>query len=263
MTESFVKRRHGAPPDYFQREADGLRWLAQAGGAPVPEVLAVAADSLTIARVVTSVPGTDDAARFGNELALTHLSGAAGFGVAPPSPLAPTGGFIADLQLPYGHWDSFGPFYAKARVQPYLEMLGRDITGHQRGIFDELLARLEADDGTLVGRAEAPARLHGDLWSGNVVWGRDDDGDVRGWLIDPAAHGGHRETDLAMLALFGAPHLRAILSGYESVSPLSPGWQRRVALHQVHPLLVHAVLFGGGYLQSAVTAAQGALINAR
>ena len=74
------------------------------------------------------------------------------------------------------------------------------------------------------------------LWSGG-----------RGWLIDPAAHGGHRETDLAMLALFGAPHLDRILAAYAEASPLSDGWRSRVPLHQLHPLLVHVCLFGAGY----------------
>ncbi|MFQ6170892.1 fructosamine kinase family protein [Oryzobacter sp. R7] len=97
---------------------------------------------------------------------------------------------------------------------------------------------------------DAPARLHGDLWSGNVVWTAG--GAV---LIDPAAHGGHREADLAMLALFGCPGLEDVLAGYEEVAPLAPGWRERVALHQVHPLLLHAVLFGGGYARQAVRAA--------
>jgi fructosamine-3-kinase len=73
-------------------------------------------------------------------------------------------------------------------------------------------------------------------------------------LIDPAAHGGHRETDLAMLQLFGVPHWADLLAGYQSVWPLSEGWKDRVVLHQIHPLLVHAVLFGGGYAGRALAA---------
>ena len=89
---------------------------------------------------------------------------------------------------------------------------------------------------------EPPARLHGDLWSGNVLWTAQE-----AVLIDPAAHGGHRETDLAMLALFGAPHLERVLAAYDEAAPLADGWHDRVLLHQVHPLLLHAVLFGGSY----------------
>jgi fructosamine-3-kinase len=92
--------------------------------------------------------------------------------------------------------------------------------------------------------------LHGDLWSGNVMW---TPGGVT--LIDPAAHGGHRETDLAMLALFGCPFLDAVLEGYQRQRPLAEGWQDRVPLHQLYPLLAHVVLFGKGYAGQAATAA--------
>jgi len=107
----------------------------------------------------------------------------------------------------------------------------------------------------LAGPAEPPARLHGDLWAGNVHAGFDG----RLWLLDPAAHGGHRETDLAMLALFGCPKLERLLAAYTDVASLASGWQQRVPLHQLFPLLVHAVLFGGGYGRSAVAAARAAL----
>ena len=103
----------------------------------------------------------------------------------------------------------------------------------------------------LAGPPEPPARLHGDLWSGNVLAGADG----RPWLIDPAAHGGHREVDLAMLRLFGGPGERCF-AAYEDVAPLAPGHSDRVALYQLLPLLVHAVLFGGGYAGSVERAAR-------
>ena len=93
----------------------------------------------------------------------------------------------------------------------------------------------------LAGPDEPPARLHGDLWSGNLVWTSS-----AVWLVDPAAHGGHRETDLAMLALFGCPQLPRVLDAYQEATPLADGWEDRVALHQLFPLLVHACLFGRG-----------------
>jgi fructosamine-3-kinase len=97
----------------------------------------------------------------------------------------------------------------------------------------------------------APALLHGDLWWGNVLFGRDG----QAWLIDPSVHGGHPEEDLAMLALFGSvpDHL---LGAYAEVHPLSPGWQERVALFQLYPLLVHTLLFGGGYRARAEAVAR-------
>jgi fructosamine-3-kinase len=86
-------------------------------------------------------------------------------------------------------------------------------------------------------------------------------GDGQAWLIDPAAHGGHRETDLAMLHLFGCPHLERLVAAYEGVNPLADGWRERIALHQLFPLLVHTVLFGRGYATQAVAAAHHALAS--
>ena len=106
----------------------------------------------------------------------------------------------------------------------------------------------------LAGPPEPPSRIHGDCWSGNVLWSGG-----RGVLIDPAAQGGHRETDLAMLALFGAPYLDRIIGAYTDVAPLAPGWRERVPLHQLHPLLVHACLFGAAYRQPVLDAARAAL----
>ena len=100
--------------------------------------------------------------------------------------------------------------------------------------------------GDLSGPAEPPARLHGDLWGGNVMA----DSHGRPWLIDPSAYGGHREVDLAMLRLFGGPSERAFAS-YQEVAPLAGGWEERVGLYQLLPLLVHALLFGGSYRGAA------------
>ncbi|MGK8486610.1 fructosamine kinase family protein [Nocardia asiatica] len=108
----------------------------------------------------------------------------------------------------------------------------------------------------LAGPAEPPARVHGDLWSGNILWTRE-----RAMLVDPAAHAGHRETDLAMLALFGAPHLDRIRAAYHETSPLADGWRDRTPLHQLHPLLVHVVLFGAGYRAQTLAAAGAALAS--
>ena len=125
------------------------------------------------------------------------------------------------------------------RVLPYLK-LARD-----RGqVTDTDAATVEAVVGRLTELVpeEPPARLHGDLWNGNVLWAADG-----AWLIDPAATGGHRESDLAMLALFGLPNLERMLEAYTDRTPLADGWQDRIGLHQLFPLLVHACLFGGGY----------------
>ena len=223
-------------------EAAGLRWLAEAGAVPVPAVLACDPACLVLEWVEPSGPSSQAAARFGRELAALHVSGADRFGAQWP-------GTIAGLPLPNEQADHWPDWYAANRVLPYVR-IARDAGG------------LSADDARLVeaaaaraaglaGPAEPPSRIHGDCWSGNVLWSGG-----RGWLIDPAAHGGHRETDLAMLALFGAPYLAQIMAGYQEVAPLAAGWRSRVPLHQLHPLLVHVCLFGPPYRESALAAAR-------
>jgi len=188
------------------------------------------------------------AQRFGRELARMHAAGADRFG-------APWPGFIASLPLPNDgreHGAAWPDWYASQRLLPYLRRAadaGALGPAHVRAV-EAVIARI----GELAGPAEPPARIHGDCWSGNVLWSGG-----QGWLIDPAAHGGHRETDLAMLALFGAPFLDRIMAGYREVAPLAPGWNGRVPLHQLHPLLVHACLFGSGYAEGVATAARAAL----
>jgi fructosamine-3-kinase len=105
--------------------------------------------------------------------------------------------------------------------------------------IEQVAARL--DD--LVGPAEPPARLHGDLWAGNRLIGA---GGVS-WLIDPAAHGGHREFDLAMMRLFGG-YGDSCFAAYAESAPLADGWVERVALNQLAPLVVHSIKFGGPYV---------------
>ena len=80
--------------------------------------------------------------------------------------------------------------------------------------------------------------------------------DVVGVLIDPAAQGGHAETDLAELGVFSQPHLDQVYAGYEEVSALAAGWRERVGAHQLHMLIIHAALFGGGYGAQTVATAR-------
>ena len=232
-------------PAALAAEASGLRWLRAAAAVPIPEVVVCEQGLLGIAWIQAG--GADRAAVecFGRDLARLHAAGADRFG-------APWPGFIARLPLPNDQAESWPAWYAEHRLLPY-SRLARDagaLTGPDVTLIESVAARI----GELAGPAEPPARIHGDCWSGNVLWSGG-----RGWLIDPAAHGGHRETDLAMLALFGAPYLDSLLAAYQEVAPLAAGWQARVALHQLHPLLVHVCLFGGSYRQPAVAAARAAV----
>lgn len=232
---ALVKTRPHAPEGFFAREADGLRWLAEAGGAAVPEVLAVEDDCLVLAWVEGGKPSLEAAEQLGRALAVTHRAGAPGFGLETGD------GFIGTLPLPNRPAPSWPEFYVTRRVLPYLKLASDrgHIAPEDAAAVESVVRRV----GDLAGPDEPVARLHGDLWAGNLLWGTD----ARVWLIDPAAHGGHRETDLAMLALFGCPQLPRVLDAYAEEAPLADGWDERVPLHQLFPLLVHACLFGGGY----------------
>lgn len=241
-----IKTRPHPPAEFFQREADGLRWLAEAGGTPIPAVLGSNDDCLIVEWVEPSRPSTETAERFGRSLAATHAAGADQFGAARD-------GYIGLAPLPNKSAPSWPEFYASRRVMPYVKAAvdRQHLTADEANTIEQLMRRIHE----FAGAEEPPARIHGDLWSGNVVWAADSE--VH--LIDPAAHGGHRETDLAMLALFGLPHLQRMLDAYAEAAPLGEGWRGRVPLHQLHPLLVHAVLFGGSYGSRAATAAQSVL----
>ena len=239
---ALMKTLPHAPDDFFAAEARGLVWLDEAGGVSVPEVLAVDKDCLILRWVEPGRNTSDAAADLGRALAATHAAGAPSYGLDRD-------GYIGRLPLPNRPADTWAEFFAVRRVLPYLR-LARDrgaITDTDAAAVERVVPRLAA----LVPE-EPPARLHGDLWNGNVLWGPDH----RAWVIDPAAHGGHRESDLAMLALFGLPHLPRVLDAYAEAAPLAEGWADRVALHQLFPLLVHACLFGGGYGARAAEAAR-------
>jgi fructosamine-3-kinase len=251
VTAPFAKSRPGAPPGFFAVEAAGLTWLRAAGGPGVPDVVEVGPERIVLARV-TEVPPTAHAAEeLGRGLARMHRAGAPHHG-APPAGWS-ADGFIATLPLPHqveDHGIGWPEFYAAHRVMPFLRLArdGGAVDAAGAAAVERVCARLSA--GAVPVPPAEPARLHGDLWAGNVMWSAG--GPV---LVDPAAHGGHRETDLAMLALFGLPHLDRVLAAYDEAWPLDDGWRDRIALHQLHPLLVHAALFGGGYGRRAASAA--------
>lgn len=212
---TFVKRlRPGGHPEELLAEAEGLRWLGEPGHLRVPEVIEVSGEHLVLERVEGDAPLDEEA--LGRGLALTHAAGHDGFGWHRPIR-------FGRLVVPNDEQPDFETFYRECRIRPFDD-----------GLADRL--RLEVPE-------EVPARCHGDLWRGNVLAGRGGEP----VLIDPWAHGGHREVDLAMLSLFGLPQLPHMLAAYDEVAPLGEDWQDRLGIHQLFPLLVHACLFGGGY----------------
>jgi fructosamine-3-kinase len=247
---ALVKTRSSAPDGFFESEARGLRWLAEPGAVPVAEVLAVDEECLVLRWVEPTKPTAETATELGRALAHLHASGAPQFGA--PDPDDPRDGFIGTLPMPNRTAPTWPDFYATKRVLPYLKLAADrgHVAPEEVAAVEALVGRLTA----LAGPDEPPARIHGDLWSGNIVWSAE-----HGTLIDPAAHGGHRETDVAMLALFGVPHLQRLLDAYQEEAPLAEGWEERQPLHQLFPLLVHAALFGGHYGHRAAEAANRAM----
>jgi fructosamine-3-kinase len=233
------------PPGFFEAEANGIDWLRVDGGARLPELIAAVPEMVALEWIEEGPPSAAAARVFGAALARTHRAGASHFG-------APWAGYIGALPLDNapseGPWSSW---FAERRLRPYLRMsVDRGALGPADAAAVETLME---DIRTYAGEAdlEPPARIHGDLWPGNLLWSAA--GPV--YLIDPAAHGGHRETDLALLGLFGgAPYLDEIIAGYQREWPLSSGWTARRPLHQLYLLLVHTALFGTSYRDVVMSA---------
>jgi len=234
--QAFVKYRRGARADMYEAEADGLAWLAEAGAFRVPEVVAVGTGAdpfLALEWLELAGSNPEGQERFGQALAELHRAGADGFGY-------PRDNYVGPLAQPNGVGADWAEFYGERRIGPMARNAAAagGIDEQVLPAVDALLSRL----GELVGPAEDPARLHGDLWSGNGVFLADG----APCVIDPAVYGGHREVDLAMMSLFGGFEDRCF-AAYDEAFPLEPGWEERVPLYQLYPVLVHAVLFGGAY----------------
>jgi fructosamine-3-kinase len=248
---AFVKTRAQTAPGEYAAEARALRWLAAPGAIDTPQVLEVHEQYLVLEWIEHGDLGAAGEEALGRGLAAIHAAGAPHFG----DPFVDTdadGGAgsarIGSLRLPNDPSAKWSEFYVSCRLEPLTRMAAerRAITEGAVRAIGSVCGRIDE----LAGPEEPPARLHGDLWWGNVLA----DATGRPWLIDPSAYGGHREVDLAMLALFGAPRPR-VLAAYCEVHPLPDGARERVELWQLAPLLVHAVLFGGGYGAAAERAA--------
>lgn len=236
----FVKTDRGGPAGSFAAEAAGLDWLRETRTVRVPEVRALHDGEATPGRrflvlewIETARRSPASDAELGRRLAGLHRSGAPGFGYVHDN-------VIGSLPQPNGPLPSWPDFYAQRRLLPLARRAvaaGR-LPSESLASFDRLVTRLPS----LAGPEEPPARLHGDLWAGNALA----DHAGRPWLVDPAVYGGHREMDLAMMRLFGGFDDRCF-AAYQEIHPLAGGWPERVALWQLYPLLVHTILFGGGY----------------
>jgi fructosamine-3-kinase len=245
----FAKTHTSPPAGFFTTEASGLSWLRETEAVAVPEVVAVSDGSdgtpaflvLEWIDEMQSPAGRPDDAVFGRALAAVHRTGAPCFGRTD-------GRTTGSRALPNDPCATWVEFYASRRLVPLIR-LAKDAGALDDGVLRRLAWVADHLD-QLGGPPEPPARLHGDLWSGNRLV----DSAGTSWLVDPAAHGGHREFDLAMMRLFGG-FGEACFEAYRESFPLADGWQDRVPLHQLAPLIVHTIKFGSGY----AAATEGAL----
>lgn len=236
----FVKTNRREIAGMFDAEARGLAWLEAARVVRVPRVIAAAERFLVLELIAPGPRSPSFDEDLGRRLAALHRAGPAAFGLDHDNFI----GRLPQSNRPAARWHEF---YARERIEPQARRAvdaGLLSPGARRGI-DRLLGDLR----DRVGPDEPPARLHGDLWGGNVM--TDEGGDP--CLIDPAVHGGHREVDLAMMRLFGGFGERTF-AAYDEAFPLAPGHDDRVPLYQLYPLLVHVNLFGGTYVGAVESA---------
>jgi len=247
----FLKFHPGADPEMFPAEAAGLTWLGEAAQLRVPEVVAVADPSRGDAPFLLMELLESGARRqgfdqeVGTGLAALHRASPGGFGWDRDN-------FIGSLPQGNAARPSWPAFYREQRLLPQITRARSQGLLSDRLVsdLDRLLDRLDE----VCGPAEPAARLHGDLWGGNLHVGPDG-GPVH---IDPAVYGGHREVDLAMMRLFGGFSER-VFESYAEAWPLAPGWKERIDLYQLYPLLVHVNLFGGSYVPGVTRAVEAYL----
>lgn len=235
--------RKTAPPGHpgiLAFEAAGLRALRGAG-ARVPKVHHADAETIVMDRVSDGPrPTPQQESQFGRDLAALHRTTGEWFGACEPELTGYLGLQPIDL-TPTPDWaDS----YLVRRLRPLVGEAVR--AGQLPAEADDLAGALTREQ---LGPPEPPRLVHGDLWAGNRLV----DPEGNSWLIDPSAHYGHREYDLAMMRLFGGFSEQVFLA-YDDAFPLQPGWRSRVPVYQAVPLVVHVLLFGAGYRRQTMTA---------
>ncbi|MCI1667406.1 MAG: fructosamine kinase family protein [Olsenella sp.] len=276
MVETFAthEKRDSNPQVDLVGEAAGLRWLGEAekgGGIVCSRVVQAEAHRLLEERIEEGAPTREKARLAGAALARTHAAGAAWYGCPPPG--WDGSGYVIGCSTtrvvpsePSDDGRGWGAACAEWRVMPHLRTIRND------GLVDASEARLLAHvaDRMAAGDFDSPepalvragryacSRVHGDLWAGNLLWAADGTraATTGAALIDPMASGGHAETDLAMLQLFGCAYLDDLLAAYNEVSPLADGWRERVGIHQLVPVLLHCMLFGESYVGLALSIAR-------
>ncbi|WP_119079261.1 fructosamine kinase family protein [Chitinophaga alhagiae] len=223
-------------PDMFIREHDGLEELWQTGALAVPRPLCTGAAGnrafLVTEYVEKGAAAPDFWEGFAAGMARLHEQTQPFYGLQAANYI----GSLKQYNTPYSNWPVF---YAFNRLMPLARMAYDQHRMEQSVLrqIEQLCRRLPA-----LFPDEPPALLHGDLWSGNFLVGTNG----KACIFDPAVYYGHREMDIAMTRLFGGFDTRFYYT-YQAIRPLENGWQQRIGLCQLYPLLVHLNLFGGSY----------------
>jgi fructosamine-3-kinase len=227
-------------PGMFAMEAAGLQAIRNNSSMIVPHTIQYGLlqhkQWLLLQWIEKGSPGTDSLKNFGEALARMHQRPQAYFGWQQHN-------YIGSLQQVNTHQDNWAAFYTQCRIIPLMKIL------FDKHIFSKQDLQHAAAFCTASGNLfpqEPPSLLHGDLWAGNYLINADGEAAI----YDPAVYFGHREMDIAMTLLFGG-FSQSFYDAYNEQYPLQQGWQNRLPLSQLYPLLVHAVLFGGHYIAGA------------
>ena len=220
-------------PGMFEAEGKGLELLASAGAISIPGVVGAGSSEdvsfLVLEYIPTGVMAKGFWEDFGRSMAILHSISATQFGLDHDN-------YIGSLGQRNTQSNSWPQFFIKHRLEAQVQMA--NISSATKDMFEQLYARIDS-----LFPDEPPALLHGDLWSGNYMVGPDG----KPVIIDPAVYYGNREMDLGMTRLFGGFD-SAFYTAYNEEYPLEPGWEDRLDICNLYPLMVHVNLFGGGYL---------------
>ncbi len=223
--EVVVKTAAGAPADFFEAEARGLRTLAGAG-VRVPAVLHVEASGIVLEWLQ---PGPADWPDLARQLAALHRTPAPGYGAEP-------GIYLGSVPLPGGTGDSLQAWFRNRRIEPLIEQCGSILLDRRQAILSFADRFSPPQEGAVI--------VHGDLWSGNVHMSS-----KGAALIDPSCQGAERAYDLAMMRLFGG-FPDEFWHAYLRAFPVPAALECALAGYQLVFVLAHVAMFGAGYLAS-------------
>ena len=225
----FVKWNTNSKANMFQSEYNGLKVLKDTNTIRIPNVLCFDDDFLILEFIPPSNPNNAFWEVFGQKLALMHKQTHSKFGLDFDN-------YIGSLYQDNTQNKNWTEFFIQNRLQAQLSI--GNFSGTLLSDFDKLFQKLPN-----LFPNEKPALLHGDLWSGNFLA---KNGDTT-MLIDPAIYYGNREMDIAMSKLFGGFNSDFYFA-YNESRPLENGWEERIQICNLYPLLVHVNLFGGAYI---------------